>query len=436
MTTLVPRSWYAGPIFGWPVILACFVGMFATIGPLIYAVYGLFVIELEAEFGWSRKDMAFALTIYSLTNAAANPPCGLLIDRFGVRRVLIPSLALAGFLLCATGMLVSELWHLILGLSLISIGGIATNSISFTRTITAWFDRRRGLIIGIASAATGVGVAVFPKLTQQVIAAFDWRAGFIFLGLVFLVFLIPVVSLLMRNDPADVGLKPDGAGAGTGEQTATLPNDEGLTVMEALRTKAFWLLLISIGLATFGLWGLLPHLVPLLVDRGWTVEDAAWATFAFGISMAVSRVVVGYVIDQLFAPAVGAVTFMLSAIGFAMIAYGGIGWPVIVGAVLLGIGIGAEFDLLAYLVGRYFGLRAFATIYALIFIGFLSGTSFGPLALGWTFELTGSYDAFLPVLIAFSVIAAILFMALGPYDQYRARFTGATTEPAAAPAAE
>ncbi len=410
--------------------------MFATIGPLIYAVFGLFMIELEAEFGWSRQDMAFGLTIYSLANAAANPPCGLLIDRFGVRRVLIPSLVLAGLFLCALGLFVNELWQLVLGLFLVSVGGIATNSISFTRTITAWFDRRRGLVIGIVSGATGLGVAIFPSWTAQIINIFDWRVGFIFLGLVFLIVLVPAVGLLMRNDPADVGLKTDGENA-TADQTSLIsPNFEGLSVVDAMKTKTFWLMLVSIGLVTFGLWGLLPHLPPLLVDRGLSAGDAAWATFAFGISMAVARVAVGILLDEVFAPIVGTVTFLLSAIGFALIAYGGIGWLVIMGSILLGVGIGAEFDLIAFLVGRYFGLRAFATIYALIFIGFLAGTSFGPLALGWSYEATGSYDSFLPVLIAFSFVAAIMFLFLGPYDQYRDKFTRAPGEVAPAVAGE
>jgi MFS family permease len=124
---------------------------------------------------------------------------------------------------------------------------------------------------------------------------------------------------------------------------------------------------------------------------------------------------VGYLIDRFFAAYVAFPCFILSALGFAILATGAIGWPVFIAAAFLGLSAGAEFDLLAFLTGRYFGLRNFGGIYAFLFIAFLVGASFGPLAYGAVYEQTNSYMWILSISTVLTVIAGLIMLKLPRY---------------------
>lgn len=416
--TLPPR-WYRGPAFGLPIILVCTLGMVGQIGPIIYNAFGFFASALEDQYGWARGDMFVSLTIVSVAIFVAHPPAGLLIDRFGVKRVLLPSLALLGVLFLLTGGLVSRLWHLYTALAALAVLGIGANSMFYVRVISNWFDKRRGLVIGLVAAGSGLGVAVVPKAVQEIIDALGWRSGFYALGLVNLLVILPAMAVFLRDKPDDLGLGVDG-GAAAADRDATL---SGLPVAEAVKTKSFWLLLAAIGVSVFALYGVAPNMALILKDRGIGSDGAGLAALVLGSGMVVSRLSVGVLVDRIFAPHVGVGVFVLTTLGFALLTFAGSDLSlVLVAAALLGVGLGAEVDLIGFLVGRYFGLRHFGTIYGLVFLGFLAGTATGVLVVAQIAEAAGSYLGVLKALCGLSALTVLLFALMSPYDRYQARF--------------
>ena len=161
----------------------------------------------------------------------------------------------------------------------------------------------------------------------------------------------------------------------------------------------------------------------VLLDRGFTPTSAASVAVSLGLSMSAARLIIGYLLDKIFAPIIGGMIFLLTAIGFSLLAYIPTQWAPFIAASLLGAGLGAETELMGYMVSRYFGLRRFGTIYGLVFVGFLLGTSGGPYMYAKTQEILGSYDPALKMMILLMLVTAVMFASMGKYDRYRSKFS-------------
>jgi sugar phosphate permease len=273
--------------------------MFGNVGPLIYASFAFAIRDLETSFGWSRSNMTLAISLLTLTSAAAHPAFGRLVDRFGVRKTLIPSLLLMAVILATLPLYMSEIWHLWLAFILVAIFGVANNNLVFIRLITAWFDKRRGFMIGLIASATGVGLATLPKLTERAVSHFGWQGGFYFYALFIVCVTVPVMYFFVRDDPESVGLRPDGAGEPS--QHAVAIDRSGMTLADAMRTRTFWFLFLGILFASFALWGIANQISLVLTDRGLTTAVAASVSVALGL-FGRSRLLVGYLLDKCFAP--------------------------------------------------------------------------------------------------------------------------------------
>ena len=213
---------------------------------------------------------------------------------------------------------------------------------------------------------------------------------------------IPVALLLPEPSPKKV----------IENEPASLP---GMTFAEAIRTRQYWALTIAFFFAGVTINGALVHVVPLLTDRGIPVGAAVSAISAAGLALIVGRVIAGYVMDRVFAPYVALVFLGGPILGLAILGLNPAFVGPIVGTILLGLGIGAEIDLMSFLVTRYFGVRAFGALHGLMFAIFVVGNAAGAAALGWSFQLLKSYGPAFVVFEILLVIACILFLTLGTY---------------------
>ncbi len=366
------------------------------------------MLPLITEFGWSRTEVSLALTAFTGALALSLPYLGRLVDRNGGRRVLFPSVIVFGVLLIAIPLTVTKLWHLWLLFILIGSLAAGANSLPYLRILGAWFDRRRGLAFGLAMAGGGLGYTYVPPLLQWLIGEWGWRSGYFALGAMVLLVSAPVIWFLLRDTPEEFGLRADGEGLDRGSGVEDQRSEGG--------QRVFILLFAIFAVVTMCLYGLLAHLVPLLVDRGAEPQAAAWTAAVLGGAILISRGVVGYLLDLWFAPRVAAVCFVLSALGMAGFALGvGQGVPVIVTTCLVGLSIGAEMDLLAYLTSRYFGLKTFGSTYGLLFAGFMLGTAAGPVAYGAVFDHYGNYLIALTGAAGLIICCAIAMLTLPDY---------------------
>ncbi len=367
--------------------------------------FGLFLKPLAAEFGWGRAQISFAVTLATLVIAVGTPLLGHVIDRTGERRVLLPALAAYALAFGTLGLMRGSIWEFYALFIAAAALGVGSNSVVYARLISGWFDERRGLALGLAMVGVAAAGTALPPLTQALIDHVGWRGAYV--GLAALILLVlPGIAVLVRSSP-----RP---GPGSGE-TRAAPPPAGMAVGEALSTRTFWTLGAVFLLVALAIHGCVLHLVPMLTDRGVSPRAAAGAASLFGVGMLGGRVGAGYLMDRLFAPRVAAAFFAAPMLGLALL--GTQPGPALapLSVLLLGLGAGAESDVIAYLTSRYFGLRNFGQIYGYFYAAFMIGTSAGPLAMGIAFEARGDYVAALWAACGAIALLCALLLTLGRY---------------------
>ncbi|MDY6944213.1 MAG: MFS transporter [Pseudomonadota bacterium] len=396
---------------GWVTVVVCLLGI--STGPAAFGLASLFLLggPIGAEFGWSRTAISAAVSVMMLCTAISLPFMGRLVDRVGVKKVLVPSIILFGLCFLAASM-IDAYWQFIALYVAMGTIAVGTNSVPYMRVLTAWFDRRRGLAIGIAGSGTGLGFGYVPLVTEQLVSHFGWRGGYFGLGLIMLLFTLPMVLLLLHEKPQSLGLHPDGAAS---DAVAAHPVASGDSLSEAMGRRDFWTLITIFSGLAFVLYGLIPHMVPMLQDRGVPLSQASWLASAFGWSAFGGRLLIGFLIDRHDARRIAFVFFSLSAVGLALLSAPMPVWAFSVAAIMLGLSLGAEVDMLAYLTSRYFGLKNFAQIFGAMFSAVMVAMSLSPLAFGAVYDYTGSYRSILALGVPLCVLAIVLVLMLRPY---------------------
>ena len=412
-------------LYGWWIVFVAAAGLFMGYGPVVTFTFGIFLRMLNQEFGWSRGDISQAFSISLFVMSLVFPFVGRLVDRFGARRVIIPSILLFGLGLMSLSLLSANIWQLYAVYILLGLVGGGTAPVPYSNVLSHWFDKRRGLALGVAMVGLGLGAFVMPSLAQMLIVSQGWRQAYIVFGLMVMVITIPIVGLFFKETPEMVGLRPDGDVINPNHPN-TSEQKIGLSAQEARQTHTFWILVGAFFLMSASVHGCLIHLVPLLTDRGISPQLAAGATSLFGAALLFGRVGAGYLLDHFFASSIALCFFCGTALGLLLLWSGVTGTAAFIAAFLVGLGMGAEGDIIAYLIGRYFGLRAFGEIYGYAFGAFTLGGVSGPLLMGRGFDATGSYSLGLGVFVVVTLIAAGLMTRLGPYRKWEVEVAPAT----------
>ncbi|MFT7460190.1 MAG: MFS family permease [Planctomycetota bacterium] len=405
--------------YGWWNVATGFVGMGLSYAMFTVFAFGTFVRPLQEEFGWTRGELSFAYTMANIAVVIASPCLGILIDRFGVRRILIPSIILMGFTVASMALLTNNIWHYYALYFLIPLLGAGTLPQSYSRVLIAWFNRRRGIALGISLAGFGVGGALVPVISQFTIESFGWRIAYIGFACSVFVLALPMALFVLREKPEDLGLLADGdapVSESAGKSTASLA-ETGLSGREAAKTISYWLILVSFLLVGLSLTGILAHLVPMLIDRGVSAQTAAFCMTSIGIGIIFGRIFAGYLMDYFFAPYVTAFFLSGMTLGIVILATGTTSSFVFLAAVLVGMGTGSEVSEIAYICSRYFGRKAFGLIYGIMFSAFQLGASFGAPLMGFYHDKAGDYIGALWFLAGMALLGAILISLLKPYPQ-------------------
>ena len=413
----------SGIFYGWWNVATGFVGMGLSYAMFTIFAFGVFVRPLEDEFGWTRGELSFAVTMTNFAVVIASPCLGLIIDKFGVRRVLIPSVVLMGLTVASMTLLSANLWHYYMLYFLIPLLGAGTLPQSYSRVLIAWFSRRRGIALGISLAGFGVGAMLVPVFAQMMIENHGWRLAYAGFAAAIFALALPMAVFVLKESPAEMGLKPDGdPPENTSLDDDPVPVDAaaaGLSCPQAARTHSFWLILVSFMLVGIGITSILAHLVPMLIDRGVTPAGAALCMSSLALGLIAGRVLAGYLVDYFFAPYVAACFLLGLLAGIVILATGTTGGLVFVAAVCVGMATGSEISEIAYICSRYFGPRAFGLIYGLMFAAFQLGSMIGAPLMGLYYDRAGNYIGALWVVAGIVVIGTILIALLGPYPDRR-----------------
>lgn len=391
----------------WWVVLGAVTGLIVCNGPVLSYTFGIFLTPIMTDMGWDRSTASFAMAFGGVVSALVVPVLGSLMDRWSIRRVALPGLLVYAGFLWLLGLSPHSFVVFTLLFALAEGASAVQTPLGYAKAIAAWFDRRRGVALGIAMSGIGLGGFIMPQLSEYLIERVGWRGAYASLGLLTLIVAFPAVALWIREPrPGEGEHRPRTLGA-----AATLP---GLSAAAAVRTGKFWLMGAAFFLVAIAVNGTVAHVVPLLTDHGISRGVAAATMSVFGLATMSGRLLAGWLVDRIFAPYVAAVLFLLPILGFALLATAAGTLPTF-GVILLGLGLGTEIDLIAFLVSRYLGQRAFGTLYGYCFMIFGLGSSCGRFVLGYVYDLAGSYN---PALIAASaalVVAVVCVNLLGRY---------------------
>ena len=380
-------------------VLSAVIGLTTSMNAVMIYSLGSFIGPLNAEFGWDRGSISLAVSVLTLGVFLFGSLAGKLCDRFGAATVGALSLLAYGAVVIAMTLLVSNLTGFLVAYFLIAMVGVGSTPIVLVRPITAGFDKRRGLALGIA--LTGAGLAGFwvPIAVTEASASFGWRAGY----------WVIAAAAMLAAPVVWFGFRPSERRA-----AAAAPTDRsaaGMTLAEARKTRAFWLATILAVTMALGVGGMIVHLIPLFKDMGADARTAARIASVIGIASAVGRLLIGASLDRFAAPLVSTVVLGMGAIGIALLGLGGLGYGILA-VILIGLLLGAELDLLAYMASRLFGQKAFGAIYGWLYSMYSIGFGLSPFLIGRSRDSFGSYDFALIGSVAFLAIAAIAVQGL------------------------
>jgi MFS family permease len=306
--------------------------------------------------------------------------------------------------------------------------GAGTSSVAYSRVIAAWFDRRRGQAFGAALAGIGIGGAVLSSVSQYLISTVGWRGAYVGLGLLTLVLTLPIVFWKLRDSPSDVGLGLDGdpprggaaaaaAGLAATGEAAPLVERFGYDARESRRQWRFWQMFIAFLLLSFGIGGVLIPLVPILRARGITPEQAAAVQGALGLALIVGRAFAGFLMDRFFAPLVASAILVFPLIGVTLLALDASGTTALIAAVCIGLAAGAELDVIAVLITRYFGNFAYGENYGWQYAAWTFGSGTAVIVTNRVFDSLGTHTPALWVYVGMFVLSGLMLLRLGRYPE-------------------
>jgi len=400
---------------GWKVVAGSGVGIAFGSLPLFASGFGLLAAAMARQYGWHQADVATAATIFLLVQTLVFPLCGWPLDRWGSRTFAIANILAFAAVLALLSQIGNSLSQFYLVFALLSFVSAGTNVVSYARAISLWFSRRRGIALGIAASGQAVGSFLVPVLAQKGIALYGWPAALLILAGFEALVCMPLVALLVRDDPRPYGLLPDGETAGP--QVDIAPRvDPGMAMKDVLRTATFWKLAAAFAIMGMSFYAIAPNIVYILTKiAGMSLAEVATVQAAGGIAVLFGRVGFGLLLDRIHAPLVGVAAVALFACSCLIYVVAPVPALVAVGAVIGGLSIGGESDLMPYLASRYFGTRAVSRIFGWFLFAFFLGATVGPVAFAQLMASTGGAQMPLLLLVAVQIVPAALFLSLGRY---------------------
>lgn len=392
--------------YGWRVVLAACLGVMAGFGSLFVYTFSVFVKPLSAQFGWGREAISFGFGLAALTVGLVSPLLGRFIDRYGPRRIILPCMTVFGCAVACLGLVRSGIWQFYATCIVIGLVGNGAAHLAFARSISTWFQRRLGTALALVMMGAGLGAMLLPVAAQAVVSRSGWRAAYFFLGALALVLGLPLSWRYIRERGPMTMTRG----------TAPVPLS-GSTWQQGLRSFAFWAIVAVLFVGSISMNGAVTQLSALLTDRGITAARAALCASILGGSSILGRIVTGWLLDRMFGGRVGFLIGLITAGGMLLLAGANSFAAGSLAAALIGIGAGGEAAITPYLLTRYFGLRAFSTLYGVTWTFYAAAGAAGPIILGRAFDSTGSYTSFLLVLGVATSLASLLYLALPRYPE-------------------
>ncbi|WP_313296030.1 MFS transporter [Diaphorobacter sp.] len=395
----------------WRIVILATLGLAINANSSMLYAYGALMVPLQQTFNWARADLQSAVSFLFLGSVVGSQLVGWLNLRFGMKRVTVISLCMLSLTFVAMTLMGSSIATLYLSFFLLSMASMGTMHVTWTHLVNLWFEHNRGLALALVLSGTGLAAMLIPSAVSAVILRWNWQAAFWLLAIMPVLLVLPLVLAWMKEPARSTTSMLSRSTFSAASVTS------GASLREGVRNPRFWLLNISLSVVVACVVTLVTNGVPLLRDKGLEAGDAARVFGSFGLSLILGRVIVGYLVDRLWAPGVAAIALGLPALGCLFLGISDAtdtSWLVL-GVMLVGIGAGAEFDLAAFLVSRYFGMREYGRLFG-IHLGLITlASTLSPWLFGQLYRSTGSYQATLWVCGPMFLFGGLALLALGRY---------------------
>jgi MFS family permease len=418
--------------YAWVVLGAVVVIMLLASG--LRAVFGVFIKPMEVTFGWDRAALSGVAAVSLLLLGAVGPVVGWLADRCGPRRIILVSCCVLGLGTLLSSRVMS-LWQIYLTAGvLMSLGGGGVQISTAASVAARWFETRRGLVLGILGGSMSAGQLVVVPLAMWFTVHYGWRQSYVWLGLALLAISLPLAFWFVKDEPAQKGLLPFGAGRRTSGTVPTAASSERhVSVGEAMQVPAFWLLsgtFFVCGYTTGGL--ILTHLVPHAADHGFSEMDAAQALGVMGAMNIVGTVISGWICDRYGRKGPLSFYYGLRGLSLLFLLYVWNLPSLELFAAVFGLNYISTVPATTALTANIFGRYSVGTLSGWVYLSHQVGAALGAALGGWIFQATGSYSwAFISgALLAF--VAAAMALAIKDESVHRTPRPAPVSVPATA----
>lgn len=378
-----------------------------TVGAGVVTVsVGAFIKPITADFGWDRSVMNYALALWAICSGVGSIFLGRFMHRWGVRKPTAIMLLIYALTLAAIPFVRGSL-PLLFAISIISgFSGSAATAMPYSVAICRLFDQNRGLALSLLVSGGGIGFSILPRFASEMLDAYGWRISY--LALAFLVGVISLVAIMLVRIPEPVQ-----------EEPVERPSSNWHDMKEILGDWRFW----SIASAVFSVAVIgavaYPNLMPMMTDRGMSVASVVTLLSAAGAATYASRLLVGPAMDRVHAPYVGAVVLLCMVVGVALLLFP-VPWTGrIIGAALIGAGIGGEAEIVTFTASRYFSAPQYSRVVGMIWAFWAWGMAIASVIVGMIFDSTGNYDLALIISAASALVGIPALLFLGPYRYAR-----------------
>lgn len=394
--------------YGWVLVATFFVTNAVIIGT--GNSFGVFFKSLESEFNMTRATTSAVFSARMVLGAVISLLGGWALDRYGPRIIFF----LMGLFITLSLILTSQtnsVWQLFITFSLLLSLGMGATYVVVMSTISRWFDKKRGLAVGITGAGGGLGQVVMAPFAAYLILNFNWRMAYIVMGIIAGLVVIPA-SRFLRKDPKEMGVLPDGAKPDS-VNLAAAPSETilppGLSVEEALRTRSFWLVVLNNVVTAFSVFFIATHIVAHATDLGFSAVEAATILSLTGLAFMPGRVLLGITSDRIGRKKTAILSSLFQVGAFLLLLWAKELWLLYLFALIHGFTQGGLGTAVTALFGDIFGLRNVGKLIGVINVSWALGAAIGPIIGGLIFDTTNSYyGAFLVILIILAIRPLIL----------------------------
>ncbi len=397
------------PINRWWTVVGGAIACAVSIGVMGYS-FGIFTKAIAAEFGWDRSTVTLGLTVQHIFSGLSFAPLGGILLRWDVRRPTAIFVAICVICMFCLGLVPNSPWLYYVLFAVLGASSAAATAMPYSVAIVKWFDEYRGVALGIMVTGTGVGATLVPLFTNYLLSHYGWRVGFMALaGAMFLGTFIPLAFMVRTPSAAAEGAKEPVHAA---EDQAPAPSYLEIFT----RLPRFWLIGGPIFLLSIAVAGIIANIVPIMTDAGYSRDAAVGMLSIAGVASICSRAFVGYCLDRILAPYVAAGVLLIAAAGLMIILFGPVQLPAAHAAALcIGFSLGAEADVITFMVSRYFHPAIYAKVVGTVFLLFAWGNATGISLASYAHDYLGSYRTAIELFLGLAFLSVLIVLRLGEY---------------------